>query len=324
MAQSVVLERYGGPEQLRLSQVETPRLGRDDLLIRQTAIGVNYHDVYVRSGLYDTLALPGIPGLEAVGVVEAVGPNVGSFEIGERIGYVSPAYGGYAEMRALPAAVAVKLPASLTDVAAAASLMKAMTVCVLVRRVHVVERGQAILVQAAAGGVGQLLCNWASHLGAKVIGTAGDASKAEIARRAGASHTILYREEDVVEQVAKITNGNGVAAAYDSVGADTFLGSMKSLAFEGRLVNFGQSSGPVAPFSPSLLASRSLSVSRPIVFHYIRTPAMLQALVQEVFAAFESGVIHPIEPLTLPLASAAEAHRLLEARMSPGGIVLVP
>ena len=324
MVDAIVLERHGGPAELRLASVEVGAPGPGELRVEQTAIGVNYHDVYARSGLYRTLPLPGIPGIEAVGRIVAVGDGVEGFVPGERIGYVSGGYGAYAASRILPAAQAIRLPDEIADAPAAASLMKALTVCVLVRRVHVVRAGDAVLVHAAAGGVGQLLCSWARRLGATVIGTVGDPGKAESARCAGAHHVVLYREEDVPARVAAITDGAGVAAAYDSIGEDTFLDSVRCLGFEGKLINFGQSSGPVSPFPPSLLAARSLSVARPIVFHYLRTTEMARMLAAETFAAFRDGSITPIEPLVLPLVEAAEAHRILEARQSPGGIVLVP
>ena len=324
MARAIVMEHPGGPEVLALANVALAPPGPGQLRLRQTAVGVNYHDVYVRSGLYRTLELPGVPGIEGVGIVEEIGANVTGFEVGDRIGYVTGQYGCYAEARNLDAALAVKLPDESTDVQWAASLMKAFTVCMLVRRVHKVVPGETVLVHAAAGGVGQLLCSWARHLGAQVIGTVGSQAKADIAIRHGADHVILYREQDIAKRVAEITEGNGVAVAYDSVGADTFQASIDSLGFEGQLVNFGQASGPVAPFTPALLASRSLSVSRPIIFHYLRTPEKLAAMARETFEAFARGAIRPIDPMVLPLAEAAEAHRRLEARESPGGIVLIP
>lgn len=324
MARVILLSETGGPEALRLSDTVLTPPGHGEIRLRQTAIGVNYHDVYVRSGLYQTLPLPGVPGIEAVGVVEETGAGVTGLKIGDRVGYVSGSYGAYAAERNLDAALAIRLPDALADAPAAASLMKALTVCMLVRRVHRLTSDDTILVHAAAGGVGQLLCQWARHIGATVIGTVGSIEKAAIAREAGADHCILYRQEDVAARVAELTNGSGVSVAYDSVGADTFEGSIASLGYEGHLINFGQSSGPVAPFPPSLLAARSLSVSRPIVFHYLRTPDRLRAMAEETFALFEGGILRPIEPTVLPLAEAAEAHRLLEARQSPGGIVLVP
>jgi len=324
MTRVIELAEYGGPEVLRLAHVELPPPGPGELRLRQVAIGVNYHDVYVRSGLYQTLTPPGVPGIEAIGIVEEIGPGVTNVSPGDRIGYITGQYGCYAEARNLDAALAVRIPSNITDVQAAATLMKAFTVAMLVGQVHRVEHGQTILVHAAAGGVGQLLCSWARHLGATVIGTVGTEGKAAIARSHGAEHIILYREEDVAARVAAITDGAGAAAAYDAVGADTFDGSVAALGFQGHLVAYGQASGPVPPFGMALLASRSLTVSRPIVFHYLRTPEMLAGMAAAVFEAFAKGVIQPIEPTVLPLEQAAEAHRLLEARQSPGGIVLVP
>ena len=321
---AILMAHPGAPEVLKLVHLELAPPGAGELRIRHSAIGVNYHDVYVRSGLYETLKLPGVPGIEAVGTIEAAGPGVTGFEVGDRIGYVTGHYGGYAEARNLDAMLAIKLPPILSDVQWAASLMKALTACMLVQRVHQVASGETVLVHAAAGGVGQLLCSWANHLGAHVIATVGSPAKAEIARRCGAEHVILYREQDVAQCVAEITRGSGVSVAYDSVGADTFQASIDSLGFEGKLVNFGQASGPVAPFSPAVLASRSLAVFRPVIFHYLRTPEKLAALANGAFEALARGVIRRIDPLVLPLAQAAEAHRLLEARQSPGGIALTP
>ncbi|MCB2078418.1 MAG: quinone oxidoreductase [Novosphingobium sp.] len=324
MTSIVRIESHGGPEVLTVAETQLAPPAPGQLRLRQTAIGVNYHDVYVRSGLYKTLPLPGVPGIEAVGVVEGIGNGVTGFEVGDRVGYVSGGYGCYAEARNLDARLAVKLPDSLTDAQGAASLMKAFTACMLLNRVRQCKAGDTILVHAAAGGAGQLLTSWASQIGATVIGTVGTQAKADIARSHGAAHTILYREEDFVARVNAITGGEGVAAAYDSVGADTFAGSLASLGFLGHLVLFGQSSGPVEPLAPAALSGKSLTLSRPIVFHYIRTPELLEAVASETFAAFASGAIKPIDPIELPLADAAEAHRLLEARQSPGGIVLIP
>ena len=321
---AILLERHGGPEELRIADVALPPPGPGELRLRQTAAGVNFHDVYVRSGLYRTLALPGVPGLDAAGVVEAVGDRVTGFAPGDRVAYVTPAYGGYAAARNLDAGLAIALPGSLGDAQAAASLMKAMTACVLLTRVRQTRAGETVLVHAAAGGMGQLLCRWASALGATVIGTAGSTAKADVARGCGAAHTILYRDEDVARRVADLTGGQGVAAVYDSVGADTFAGSLAALGMLGHLVLFGQSSGPVEPVAPALLAARSLTISRPMLFHYIRTPGLRDAVAGEVFAAFAGGAILPIDPLALPLELAGEAHRMIEARESPGGIVLVP
>ena len=324
MTRAIVLREPGGPEALRLEKVEIGPPGPGEIRLRQTAIGVNFHDCYVRSGLYQTLPLPGIPGIEAVGQVETVGEGVEGLVPGQRVGYVSRGYGAYAEARLLPADLAVPLPDTLSDEAAASILLKGLTACMLLRRVHRASAGETILVHAAAGGVGQLLCAWGRHLGARVIGTVGSREKAEVATRAGADHVILYREEDFSARVRAITGGEGVAVAYDAVGRDTFLGSLESLGFLGTLVNYGQASGPVEPLSPSALAVKSNALVRPIVFHHLRARASLDAMAGELFAAIAAGIIRPETFLALPLDQAGESHRILEARRTTGAVILVP
>lgn len=322
--EAIVLRRHGGPEELVPEEVPLAPPGAGEILLRHSAINVNFHDTYVRTGQYRTLALPGIPGLDAVGLVEAVGPDVAGLAPGDRVAWISGAYGGYAARRVLAADLAIKLPDGIGDAQAAASLMKAFTVRMLVHESHRVRPGQTVLVHAAAGGVSQLLCQWCKALGARVIGTVSSEAKARVARLRGADEIIFYRSEDFVARVMALTDGEGVAAVYDSVGRDTFMGSLRCLDYNGTLVNFGQSSGPVEPFTPADLAGRSLTVTRPILFHKIRRPEELQAYAADVFDAFERGIIQPIDPETLPLAQAAEAHRILEAGGSPGGLVLVP
>lgn len=324
MTMAILLREHGGPEVLRAEDVPVGAPGPGELRVRQTAIGVNFHDCYVRSGLYRTLALPGIPGIEAAGVVEAVGPGVAGFAPGDRIGYVTNAYGAYAAERLLPAALALRLPEGVTERIAASTLLKGLTARMLIHEVHRVGPGQTILVHAAAGGVGRLLCQWASRLGATVIGTVGSAAKAEEARRCGAAHTILYREEDVVARVRAITGGRGVDAAYDSVGRDTFQASLDSLALRGHLVNFGQSSGPVPPFAVSALSAKSNSVTRPMLFHYTAERPALEAMAAALFAALADGTLDPGASEAFPLAEAAEAHRALESRRTMGAALLVP
>lgn len=321
---AIMLRSFGGPQELRLERiaVSPPRPG--EVMIRHTAINVNFHDIYVRTGQYRTLALPGTPGLDAVGRVEMVGEGVSSLRLGQRVAWVNSAYSGYAERKLLPADLAIPLPDTISDEAAAATLMKAMTVRMLIKDCFRVQAGQTVLVHAAAGGVGQLLCQWCSALGARVIATVGSTAKAEIARASGAADTILYREENFVARVLELTGGTGVAAAFDSVGKDTFDGSLRCLDFGGMLVNYGQSSGPVAPFTPADLATRSLCVTRPILFHWIRTAETLQQCAFEALGALADGTIRAIDPVVLQLDQAAEAHRMLEAGESPGGIVLVP
>lgn len=324
MTHAIVIREFGGPENLLWETVEVGDPGPEELLVRHTAIGVNFHDTYVRTGLYRTLKLPGIPGVEAAGVIEKVGRGVSGFALGDRITYIDSTYGAYAQKRILPARLAVQLPEGVSDEAAASLTIKGFTACMLVRTVHRVCAGETLLIHAAAGGVGQPLVRWAKHLGATVIATVGSDEKMRIARDCGADHVIHYGRENFVERVAQITEGRGVDVAYDSVGASTFLGSLQCLGYLGTLVNFGQSSGPVAPFSPALLAARSNAVVRPMLFHYIRDRGSLDAMAKEVFAAIATGVIREPPLVALPLSHAGEAHMLLESRRSTGGLVLRP
>lgn len=321
---AIMLRAHGGPEALTLSPVDVGKPGAGQIRVRQTAAGVNFHDCYVRSGLYKTLALPGIPGLEGVGVIEEVGDGVTDLSVGDRVGYIDTGYGGYASHRLLTAALALELPDGIDDLTAAAVLLKGLTVSMLVRDVYPVKAGDTILVQAAAGGVGQLLCQWARHLGATVIGTVGSEEKAAIARANGCQHTILYRTEDFVARVKEITAGKGVAVAYDSVGKDTLMGSLACLSLRGALVNFGQSSGPVPPFAVSALAARSNSLTRPMLFHYMTNREERDRLAAPLFALLASGAIRTAPPRQFPLADAAAAHVALEARQTTGAVVLVP
>jgi NADPH2:quinone reductase len=324
MTQAIVLRETGGPEKLQYESVAVGEPGPDELLLRHTAIGVNFHDTYVRTGLYRTLKLPGIPGLEAAAVVEKVGASVTNFAPGDRVSYIDESYGAYSQRRLLPARLAIRLPDSITDEVAASLTIKGFTACMLLRRVHAVRAGETLLIQAAAGGVGQPLVRWAKHLGATVIATVGSEEKAAIARECGADHVILYRQENFVERVAQITQGRGVNVAYDSVGADTFSGSLDCLGFLGTLVNFGQSSGPVPPFTIARLAARSNGVIRPMLFHYIRDRPSLEAMAKETFDAVAQGIVRAQIGLRVPLARAHEAHVALESRATTGSVILLP
>lgn len=324
MATAIVIREYGGsnvlvPEEIK---IEAPAAG--ELLIRQTGVGVNFHDVYVRSGLYQTLSLPGIPGCEAVGEIEKVGEGVEGFLVGDRVAYVTGTYGAYAPHRLLNANLALHVPDTAPDAMVATNLLRAMTVDMLISQVVRIKHGDTILVQAAAGGVGRLLCQWASHLGATVIGTVESEEKAQQARASGCDHTILYRQEDFVGAVGELTNGRGVDVAYDSVGADTFYGSLDTLKPTGHLVNFGQSSGPVKPLEMPQLATKSLTISRPILFHYMSELATYQSMASSVFDAFTSGVLAVSAPKILPLAEARRAHEILEGRTGGGSLMLDP
>jgi len=324
VTRAITLRAHGGVENLLWESVDVPAPAPGQLLIRHTAIAVNFHDTYVRTGLYKTLALPGIPGLEAAGVVEDVGAGVSDFAPGDRIVYTDTSYGAYAERRVVAAALALKIPADIPDDAAAALNIKGMTACVLLRKVTAIKRGTRVLIHAGAGGMGQLLVSWAKHLGAFVIATAGSAEKADIARARGADHVILYREESFPERVKALTDGKGVDVVYDSVGKDTFAGSLESLDFLGHLVNFGQSSGPVAPLAPSQLAGKSLTITRPMLFHYVRDRAALLGVAEETFAAVKSGIIRADIGAVFPLREAGKAHELIESRASTGSIILRP
>lgn len=313
-SEAIVIRAYGGPEVMRIESVDVPAPGPGDLLVRQHAASVNFHDIYVRSGSYRTLALPGIPGLEAVGTVESVGEGVTDFRPGDRIAYIARNYGAYARSRVISAALAVPVPKGIDDGVAAAWFLKGLTAQALVDEVEPVRPGMAVLVQAAGGGVGQLVARMASLRGARVIGTAGSPEKAAIAREAGCDDVIAYRDEDVAARVMAFTGGAGVAAVYDAVGADTFEGSLASLAVLGHLVHYGQASGPIPPFDVSRLGARSAKVSRPFLWPYIATRETLLGASARLFGAIAAGDL----PLTLGgrfvLAEAGKAHEALEAR----------
>lgn len=324
MAQAVVIEQYGGPEVLKLKEVTVDAPGPNQVRLQHTRIGVNFHDVYVRSGLYKTLQLPGIPGIEAAGVVTECGRDVARWKVGDRVAYVTGAYGVYASERLIDAAQLLRVPSGVTDEVAASALLRGLTVEMLVRRVHHVTPGSWILVQAAAGGVGQLLCQWASHAGAKIIGTVADDEQDSAATAAGCHFTINFRREDVVQRVRELTQGRGVAAAYDGVGKESFSGSLDSLDYCGHLVNFGQASGAVPPFEVSRLAARSNTLSRPIIFHYVREAAQREEMATNVFRALEEGWLKVKPARTFPLADASESHRVIESAGATVPLVLVP
>ena len=321
---AVVMHETGGPEVLRMEPVAVGRPRAGELRIRQTAIGVNFHDIYVRSGLYRTLALPGIPGVEAAGIVEEIGPEVMGFLPGDRVAYTTPQYGAYAQERLITAKDAIVLPESVSDRLAAAIMVKGMTAQLLVRRVHPVRPSEWMLVHAAAGGVGRLLCQWGRHLGATVIGTVGSAEKAEVARRCGCHFVVDYRRENFVASVRDITSGHGVNVAYDSVGKDTFFGSLDALAMFGHLVHFGQSSGPVDPFPVSMLSAKSTTVTRPMCFHYVADRAILEQTAAELFEALTKGFVTVESIKDYALRDVAKAHRDLEGRRTVGSVILIP
>jgi NADPH2:quinone reductase len=324
MATAMIMHEAGGPQVLRPETVTVGEPGPGQVRLRQTAIGVNFHDIYVRSGLYRTLPLPGIPGLEAAGVVEAVGEGVTAFAAGDRVAYTSGNYGAYADQRLIDAGRLVRLPDDIDDVLVAGMMVRGLTARILLTDVFPVREGSVILVQAAAGGVGQLLCQWARHLGATVIGTVGSQDKAERARRHGCHHVILYREQNVVDTVKQLTDGRGVDVAYDSVGKDTFYDSLACLAPRGHLVNFGQSSGPVEPLAMPRLAAGSFTVVRPMLGHYTADPADRDAAADAFFQALRDGILTPDDPVRYALQDVGQAHDDMEARRTHGAVVLMP
>jgi NADPH2:quinone reductase len=321
---AIRFEATGGPEVLKLQETPTPAPGPGEILLRQDAVGVNFIDTYHRSGLYP-VPLPSGLGSEGAGVVEAVGDGVTRFRQGDRAAYAGGPLGSYAEARVIAADRAVRLPAGIDARTAAAVLLKGMTTEYLLQRTYPVKPGQTLLVHAAAGGVGQLMVQWAKAIGAVVIATVGSEAKAEKARALGADHVILYREQDTAQEVRRITGGEGVPVAYDSVGKDTFEATLKSLARRGLFVSFGNASGAPAPVDPQVLSrNSSLFLTRPTLFDYVATTEELDASAAAVFEMITSGKLKVEIGQTYPLADAAEAHRALEGRRTVGATLLLP
>jgi len=324
MSFAIVMHHSGAAEVLRFEPVELPDILPNEVRLSHTAIGVNFHDIYVRSGQYQTLSLPGIPGIEAVGVVQKVGAKVKNVKCGDRVVYITRQYGAYAEERNIAADILVRLPDDINDVTASSIFLKGLTAQVLLHQVHRVKQGDWILVHAAAGAVGSLLCQWAHHLGAKVIGTVGSDAKRVWAEAAGCNYVINYRQQDFATAVHSITNGAGVQVAYDAVGKDTFTGSLNCLAPCGQLVNFGQSSGTAPPVEMSTLFKKSNALSRPSVFQHLRTPELLQESANCLFDAIRIGTLKIHGCLQFQLCDAALAHQELENRERTKPIILIP
>ena len=325
MPKAIRIHEHGGPEVLRWEEVEVGEPGPGQLRVRHGAVGLNYIDVYHRTGLYPLPSLPWTLGMEGAGQVEAVGEGVTEFKPGDRVAYASPPVGAYAEVRLIPADRVVALPDAIDDRTAAAMMLQGMTAQYLLRRTYRVQAGDAILLHAAAGGVGLIASQWARHLGAIVIGTVGNDEKAELARAHGCHHVIVYNRENFTERVREITGGQGVAAVYDSVGKDTFMGSLDCLRPLGMMVSFGNASGPVPPFEPAILAAKgSLFFTRPSLMAYTAKRADLLASAAELFEVVSSGAVRIEVRQTYPLAETARAHRDLEARKTTGSTVLLP
>jgi NADPH2:quinone reductase len=325
MAGVIRIHEVGGPEVMRYEQVEVGAPDPGQARIRQTAVGLNFIDVYFRTGLYPAPALPFIPGLEGAGVVEAVGEGVSEVSVGQRVAYAAPPIGAYAEVRLHQADRLVVLPDGISDEQAAAMMLKGMTAHYLLRRTFRVEPGQTILFHAAAGGVGTIACQWAKHLGATVIGTVGSEEKAALARAHGCDHPIRYDKEDLVARVRELTGGKGVPVVYDSVGRSTFEKSLDCLAPLGMLVSFGQSSGSIPPVNLGILSQKgSLYITRPTLMTYTAARSDLVAAARELFEVVQSGPVTINVNQRFPLREAAAAHRALEGRQTTGSTVLQP
>jgi NADPH2:quinone reductase len=321
MPHAVRIHQTGGPDVLQWEETEVGQPGTGQVKLRQEAAGLNFIDIYHRTGLYPQ-QLPFTPGVEGAGVVEAVGPDVDNVKPGDRVAYAGPV-GGYAEERLIDAGRLVKLPESISSEQAAGMMLQGMTAHMLLRSVHRVQAGETILIHAAAGGVGLIVCQWAKALGATVIGTVGSDEKAELARAHGCDHPIVYTREDFVVEVDRITNGEKLAVVYDSVGRDTFTKSLDCLRRRGLMVSFGNASGPVDPFPPAILAQKgSLFLTRPTLYDYVAKRDELERAASELFDVVTTGKVKVEIAQRFPLRQAAEAHRALEGRRTTGSTVL--
>lgn len=328
MNMAAVMHAKGGPEVFRWQEWKVGAPGPGEVRLRHTAIGVNYVDTYHRRGMPHPWPVPPLPcviGLEGVGVVEALGAGVAEFRVGDRVAYASPPHGAYSQARTMPADRLVKLPDAVDDVTAAGMMLKGLTAQYLLRRTYRVQPGDTILVHAAAGGMGLILCQWAKHLGATVIGTVGSEAKAEAARAHGCDHPVVYTREDFVAKVKAVTGGEGVPVVYESIGKDTFRKSLECLRPLGVLASYGHASGAPDPVDVIELGARgSLFVTRPAIMHYMAKRADLLAGAEELFAAVASGAVRIAVNRTLPLRAAADAHRAIEERRTTGSTVLLP
>lgn len=324
MSKAVRIHAQGGPEVLSYEDVDPGRPGPGEVLVRHTAIGLNFLDTYYRSGTYAAPQMPLTPGGEAAGVVEEVGQGVEHLKTGDRVAYTTP-LGAYCQARVISADRLVRIPEGITDEQAAAVMLKGLTAEYLLRRTYAVKRGDTLLFHAAAGGVGLIFGQWAKQLGAVTIGTAGSAAKVAVAQQHGYDHVINYAEKDFVAEVAAITDGRKCDVVYDSVGKDTFLGSLDCLRPLGMLVSFGQSSGPVAPFNLGLLSQKgSLYLTRPTLFAYIAKRADLERAAAALFDVIADGAVKVRINQRYLLADVAQAHADLEARKTTGTTILIP
>jgi NADPH:quinone reductase len=321
---AIRFSKTGGPDVLTLENIDLPTPKPGEVRVRHTAIGVNFIDTYHRSGLYP-VPLPSGLGLEAAGVVDALGPGVTSLKAGDRVAYCSGPIGAYGEANNVPADRVVKLPPGLSDEVAAAALLKGMTSQYLLKRTFPVKAGQTIVFHSAAGGVGLIATQWAKHLGAIVIGTVGHADKVALAKSNGSAHVLDVKTDDWVKQVRALTNGEGVPVVYDSIGKDTFEGSLDCLAVRGMMVSFGNSSGAVPPFQPGILSAKgSLYMTRPTLAHYTRNTKELQETADDLFAVLTSGAVKITIGQRFKLDQARAAHEALHSGRTTGATILTP
>ncbi|PWR18413.1 quinone oxidoreductase family protein [Zavarzinia aquatilis] len=324
MSLSVALAAHGGADVLQLREADVPPPGPGEVRVRQGAVGVNFVDIYHRQGLYPVPGLPAVPGVEGAGAIEALGPGVEGLHVGQRVAYAGLPIGGYAEVRNMPAGRLIPLPATVGTATAAAAMLRGITVHMLLHRVFPVGPGITVLVQAAAGGVGLVLTQWAKSLGALVIGTVGSEDKAEIALEHGLDHAILYRRQDFVAEARRLTGGKGVDVAYDGIGGETLLRTLDAVAPFGTIASIGQASGSLPAIDVADLGPRrSLALARPSVFAYAADPASYREAASDLFDMIEDGLRITVGA-EFPLAEAAAAHRALEAGQTTGSILLRP
>jgi len=325
MAKAIRIHETGGPEVMRFEDYDPGRPAAGEALVRHEAVGLNFIDVYHRNGTYPLPSLPAVLGMEGAGVVEVVGEGVTEVAVGDRVAYAGLPPGAYAEKRLIPAHRLVRLPDAISTSQGAAMMLQGMTARYLLHGCYKVKSGDRILIHAAAGGVGLIVCQWANHLGATVIGTVGSEKKAELARAHGCHHTILYDREDFTERTREITGGRGVDVVYDSVGQATFMKSLDCLRPMGMMVSFGQSSGLVAPFNPGILSAKgSLFLTRPTLMTYTAQRDHLLAHAHDLFEVVQSGAVKIEVRQTYALSEAARAHADLEARKTTGSTILLP
>lgn len=319
--QAIVLKDTGAPSNLKLVNIAEPKIQKDDVLIKQTTIGINFSDICYRKGIYKTKALPAIIGMEGCGIIEKIGSGVKNFKVGERVAYATGPVGSYREKRAINNNFIVPIPDAVTDEQVAATLHKGLVVHTLLHRAYMAVRSQRILVHSAAGGVGHLLCQWAKHLGLEVIGTVGSNEKVTFASHIGCDLVINRGQEDMIDKIIKFKDGAGVGAAYDSIGKDTLENTLKCIWAMGICVSYGESSGAPNPVDLKYLESRSTYITKPIMAFYKADPVELRLAAAEVFAAIEQKVLKP-KITSFDFKDAAKAHELLESKKSVGSIIL--